>query len=150
MPAWQFGHQMQCWQDGGRKNCAKIPQYVQIETDLHNLQPAVGEVNGDRNNFMYSQWRGGEGQYGQCPMKVDFKNKQAEPPARARGAIARTYFYMRDRYSIRLSKQQTQLFDVWNRQYPVTEWECTRDRRIASMQGNHNPYVQQACEVSKS
>ena len=82
-------------------------------------------------------------------MKVDFKNKQAEPPARARGAIARTYFYMRDRYSIRLSKQQTQLFDVWNRQYPVTEWECTRDRRIANMQGNHNPYVQQACEAFK-
>jgi hypothetical protein len=47
-------------------------------------------VNGDRNNFMYSQWNGGAGQYGQCPMKVDFKNKQAEPPARARGAIAPT------------------------------------------------------------
>ncbi|EHM41375.1 deoxyribonuclease I [Hafnia alvei] len=149
VPAWQFGHQMQCWQDGGRKNCAKIPQYVKIETDLHNLQPAVGEVNGDRNNFMYSQWRGGEGQYGQCSMKVDFKNKQAEPPARARGAIARTYFYMRDQYNIRLSKQQTQLFDVWNRQYPVTKWECLRDQRIANMQGNHNPYVQQACEDLK-
>lgn len=149
VPAWQFGHQMQCWQDGGRKNCAKIPQYVKIETDLHNLQPAVGEVNGDRNNFMYSQWRGGEGQYGQCQMKVDFKNKQAEPPARARGAIARTYFYMRDQYNIRLSKQQTQLFDVWNRQYPVTKWECLRDQRIANMQGNHNPYVQQACENLK-
>lgn len=149
VPAWQFGHQMQCWQDGGRKNCAKIPQYVKIETDLHNLQPAVGEVNGDRNNFMYSQWRGGEGQYGQCQMKVDFKNKQAEPPARARGAIARTYFYMRDQYNIRLSKQQTQLFDVWNRQYPVTKWECLRDQRIANMQGNHNPYVQQACEDLK-
>jgi deoxyribonuclease I len=25
VPAWQFGHQMQCWQDGGRKNCAKFP-----------------------------------------------------------------------------------------------------------------------------
>lgn len=149
VPAWQFGHQMQCWQDGGRKNCAKIPQYVKIETDLHNLQPAVGEVNGDRNNFMYSQWRGGEGQYGQCQMKVDFKNKQAEPPARARGAIARTYFYMRDQYNIRLSKQQTQLFDVWNRQYPVTKWECLRDQRIANMQGNHNSYVQQACEDLK-
>ena len=83
VPAWQFGHQLQCWQDGGRKNCNKDATYRQIETDLHNLQPAIGEVNGDRNNFMYSQWNGGEGQYGQCPMKVDFKNKQAEPPARA-------------------------------------------------------------------
>ncbi|WP_016582476.1 endonuclease, partial [Yersinia pestis] len=73
VPAWQFGHQRQCWQQGGRKNCAKDPVYRQIETDLHNLQPAIGEVNGDRNNFMYSQWNGGSGQYGQCAMKVDFK-----------------------------------------------------------------------------
>ncbi len=75
MPAWQFGHQRQCWQDGGRKNCAKDPVYRKIESDMHNLQPAVGEVNGDRGNFMYSQWNGGEGQYGQCAMKVDFKEK---------------------------------------------------------------------------
>ncbi len=148
VPAWQFGHQLQCWQDGGRKNCNKDATYRQIETDLHNLQPAIGEVNGDRNNFMYSQWNGGEGQYGQCPMKVDFKNKQAEPPAR--GAIARTYFYMRDRYQLRLSRQQTQLFEVWNRQYPVSQWECQREARIAKVQGNHNPYIQQACQQRKS
>ena len=73
VPAWQFGHQRQCWQDGGRKNCAKDPEYRKMESDMHNLQPAVGEVNGDRANFMYSQWNGGEGQYGQCAMKVDFK-----------------------------------------------------------------------------
>ncbi len=39
-----------------------------MESDMHTLQPAVGEVNGDRGNFMYSQWNGGEGQYGQCTM----------------------------------------------------------------------------------
>jgi deoxyribonuclease-1 len=149
VPAWQFGHQRQCWQAGGRKNCVKDPVYRQMETDLHNLEPSVGEVNGDRGNFMYNQWRGGEGQYGRCEMKVDFKDKSAEPPARARGAIARTYFYMRDRYQLRLSSQQTQLFDVWNRLYPVTDWECTRDNRIAAVQGNHNPYVQQACQQRK-
>ncbi|MGQ6549893.1 deoxyribonuclease I [Serratia sp. IR-2025] len=149
VPAWQFGHQLQCWQQGGRKNCNKDPVYRQIEIDLHNLQPAIGEVNGDRNNFMYSQWRGGEGQYGQCQMKVDFKNKQAEPPARARGAIARTYFYMRDRYQLPLSRQQTQLFEAWNRLYPVNAWECRREARIAMVQGNHNPYIQQACQQQK-
>ncbi|MGL5388464.1 MAG: deoxyribonuclease I [Enterobacterales bacterium] len=149
VPAWQFGHQLQCWQQGGRKNCNKDPVYRQIEIDLHNLQPAIGEVNGDRNNFMYSQWRGGEGQYGQCEMKVDFKNKQAEPPARARGAIARTYFYMRDRYQLPLSRQQTQLFEAWNRLYPVSAWECQREARIAIVQGAHNPYIQQACQQRK-
>ncbi|WP_413737092.1 deoxyribonuclease I [Sodalis sp. RH21] len=146
MPAWEFGHQHQCWRDGGRKNCAKDADYRRMENDLHNLQPAIGEVNGDRANFQYSQWRGGEGQYGRCAMKVDFKFKQAEPPARARGAIARTYFYMRDRYHLRLSSQQTQLFEVWDRQYPVTAWECTRNRRIEAVQGNANPYIQRACQ----
>ncbi|MBE5682582.1 deoxyribonuclease I [Pantoea agglomerans] len=146
MPAWEFGHQRQCWQDGGRKTCSKDPDYRRIETDLHNLQPAVGEVNGDRGNFAYSQWNGSEQQYGQCEMKIDFKLKQAEPPARARGAIARTYFYMRDQYHLRISRQQTQLFTAWNKLYPVTIWECERDQRIAKVQGNHNPYVQQACQ----
>ena len=128
----------------------KDPVYRQMESDMHNLQPAVGEVNGDRGNFMYSQWNGGEGQYGQCGMKVDFKEKVAEPPARARGSIARTYFYMRDRYDLNLSRQQTQLFNAWDKQYPVTEWECQRDERIARVQGNHNPYVQRACQAQKS
>ena len=146
MPAWEFGHQRQCWQDGGRKNCNKDPDYRRIETDLHNLQPAVGEVNGDRGNFAYGQWNGSEKQYGQCEMKIDFKLKQAEPPARARGAIARTYFYMRDQYHLRISRQQTQLFTAWDKLYPVTPWECERDQRIARVQGNHNPYVQQACQ----
>ncbi|SFO29310.1 deoxyribonuclease-1 [Candidatus Pantoea varia] len=146
MPAWEFGHQRQCWQDGGRKNCSKDPDYRRIESDLHNLEPAVGEVNGDRGNFAYSQWNGSEKQYGQCEMKIDFKLKQAEPPARARGAIARTYFYMRDQYHLRISRQQTQLFTAWDKLYPVTPWECERDQRIAKVQGNHNPYVQQACQ----
>lgn len=149
MPAWQFGHLRQCWQQGGRKNCAKDPEYRQIESDMHNLEPAVGEVNADRDNFMYGQWNGGGGQYGRCEMKIDFSGQVAEPPARARGAIARIYFYMRDQYHLPLSRQQTQLFDAWDKQYPVTPWECTRDERIAQIQGNHNPYVQQACKAQK-
>ncbi len=32
-----------------------------------------------------------------------------------------------------------------NKMYPVTDWECERDERIAKVQGNHNPYVQRAC-----
>lgn len=95
---------------------------------------------------MYSQWRGGENQYGQCEMKIDFKNKLAEPPVRARGPIARTWFYMRDRYQISMSQKQTQLMTAWGKQYPVTPWECERDKRIAQVQGNHNPHIQQACQ----
>ncbi|WP_339058276.1 deoxyribonuclease I [Candidatus Regiella endosymbiont of Tuberolachnus salignus] len=150
VPAWQFGHQHQCWQQGGRKNCTTDPVYRQMENDLHNLQPAIGEVNGDRSNFMFSQWNGGENQYGRCAMKIDFKNKKADPPPRARGAIARTYFYMRDHYHLQLSSQQSKIFAAWDKQYPVDAWECLREARIAQIQGNHNPYVQQACQRRKN
>lgn len=145
MPAWQFGHLRQCWQDGGRKACRHDPVFRKIESDMHNLQPVIGEVNADRANFMYMQWPGTTRQYGRCPFKVDFENRRAQPPESARGSIARTYFYMRDRYHLPLSRQQTQLFSAWSQHYPVSRWECTRDARIARIQGNHNPYVQQAC-----
>lgn len=92
MPAWQFGHLRQCWQQGGRKNCAKDPEYRQIESDMHNLEPAVGEVNADRDNFMYGQWNGGGGQYGRCEMKIDFSGKwpsrRHEPEAPSPASIS--------------------------------------------------------------
>ncbi|XNM76584.1 endonuclease [Escherichia coli] len=90
-PALQFGHQRQCWQDGGRKNCAKDLVIARWKAICITCSRQSVKVNGDCGNFMYSQWNGGEGQYGQCAMKVDFKEKTADPPARARGAIARTY-----------------------------------------------------------
>lgn len=102
-----------------------------MEADLHNLTPAIGEVNGDRSNFSFSQWNGVDGvTYGQCEMQVNFKERTAMPPERARGAIARTYLYMSEQYGLRLSKAQSQLMQAWNNQYPVSEWECVRDQRI--------------------
>ncbi|ELR65327.1 Endonuclease I precursor [Photobacterium marinum] len=151
VPAWQFGHQLQCWQDGGRKNCGKDARFRHMEADLHNLTPAIGEVNGDRSNFNFRPWNDDKGAfYGQCEMKVDFKQRRADPPPAARGAIARTYLYMSDRYPFRLSRQQRQLMEAWDRQYPVSDWECRRNEKIAEIQGNHNPYVEKACSQRKN
>lgn len=149
VPAWQFGHQRQCWQNGGRKNCSKHDvQFRSMEADLHNLTPAVGEVNGDRSNFNFSQWNGVDGEtYGRCEMQVNFKARKVMPPYCARGSIARTYLYMSREYGFQLSKQQTQLMQAWNKTYPVSEWECIRDERIAKVQGNHNSYVKEACQT---
>ncbi len=48
---------------------------------------------------------------------------------------------MSERYKLRLSKQDQRLYDIWNRQHPVSEWERTRNQRIACVQGNANTYV---------
>ncbi|AAO27086.1 endonuclease I [Buchnera aphidicola str. Bp (Baizongia pistaciae)] len=152
MPAWQFGHSKSCWKKGGRKNCIHDYNYQKIETDLHNLQPVIGEINGDRSNFMYNQFPKStlNGQYGQCSMKIDFKNKLVEPPDISKGAISRIYFYMSDFYHFKLSKKQKKLFLMWNKKYNVTNWECMRDNLIFKIQGNHNPYVYSKCQKNNT
>jgi len=142
MPAWAFGHQLQCWQDGGRKNCRKNPNFKQMEADMHNLVPAVGEVNGDRSNYRYGMLEGERRAYGACDVEIDFKARKAEPAPVLRGDIARTYFYMADTYGVRLSKQQRRLFEAWAKQDPVDDWERKRNRMIEVKQGNRNPYVE--------
>jgi deoxyribonuclease-1 len=54
---------------------------------------------------------------------------------RSRGAIARTYYYMTDQYKIKLSKSQKQLMKGWDKTYLVNNWECQRNKRIASKKG---------------
>ena len=147
VPAWEFGHQLQCWQKGGRKNCSnQDATFTKMEADLHNLVPAIGEVNGDRSNFRFSQWNAQATQYGLCSMVIDFKDKKAEPPARARGQIARTYLYMQQTYQLKIASSQLKLFKAWDKTYPVDTIECKRDQAIADSQGNHNPFVQQQCQ----
>ncbi|MEH6824746.1 MAG: endonuclease [Motiliproteus sp.] len=146
MPAHHFGHQRQCWQQGGRKNCKKDPAFKRMESDLHNLVPAIGEVNGDRSNYRYGMIEGEPRAYGACDFEVGFKGRVAEPAPNMRGDVARIYFYMRDRYDLTLSKAQTRLFTAWSKLDPVDCWECERDRRIAEVQGNHNGYVFSGCQ----
>ncbi len=63
------------------------------------------------------------------------------PRKAVRGMVARTYFYMADRYALRLSKQDQQLYSAWNKTYPVQKWELARNQKIACVTGQGNPYV---------
>ncbi|WP_286913446.1 MULTISPECIES: endonuclease [unclassified Pseudomonas] len=142
VPAWTFGHQRQCWQNGGREHCVDTdPTFRAMEADLFNLYPSVGEVNGDRSNFNYGMVSGVAPQYGQCTTKVDFQQKAAEPRDEVKGLVARTTFYMFDRYQLSMSRQQQQLLMAWDKQHPVSAWEKQRDQRIAQIMGHSNPFV---------
>lgn len=146
VPAWQFGHQLKCWQDGGRQNCRKSSQEFRLmEADLHNLVPAIGEVNSDRSNFNFSEWNGLPHQYGRCPMVVDYKSRKVQPPESARGFIARAYLYMHDRYGFQLAQQQRRLLEAWARQYPPSQWECHRHSAVVAKLGWQNVHVERAC-----
>ena len=142
VPAWTFGNQRQCWQKGGRERCGDDdPVFRAMEADLFNLYPSVGEVNGDRSNFNYGMASGVAPQYGQCKTRVDFNQRAAEPRDEVKGLVARTTFYMFDRYKLSMSRQQQQLLMAWDKQYPVSSWEKERNRRIAAIMGHSNPFV---------
>lgn len=145
VPAYAFGSQRACWKEGGRDQCGDEDKvFARAEADLHNLVPAIGEVNGDRSNFPLTVVEPRADiakQYGRCNMVVDFQNRKAMPPERARGAVARTYLYMNDRYNLNLSAQDRRIYDDWNRRYPVTQKEKDRNQAVACKMGWGNDYV---------
>lgn len=142
VPAWVIGHQRQCWQHGGRRNCSKSdPVFRRAEADLHNLVPAIGELNGDRSNYAYGWLPQAPSQYGACPMVVDFKARLAMPRKAVRGSVARTYLYMSQRYRLRLSSHSRKLYSAWDKAYPVQPWERQRNQRIGCVMGWGNPFV---------
>ncbi|UTH73105.1 endonuclease [Chromobacterium sp. IIBBL 290-4] len=151
VPAWALGHQRQCWQSGGRKECAASDALFRMaEGDLNNLVPAVGEVNGDRGNFSYGVWaRKPAPLYGQCQSVVDFSLKRFQPREEVRGAAARITLYMHQRYGLRMSSQDRQLMCGWARQYPVSDWEVQRNKRIVQWQGEGNFLVSQPGSLSQ-
>lgn len=149
MPAWQFGHFMQCWQDGGRKKCeVESEEFKKAEGDLHNLYPAVGEVNGDRSNYRYTQGNGSP-MYGKCEMHINFQDRSAEIPQRARGIAARAMLYMSETYKVQLSKNQRKLYEVWDEIYPPDADECMWNSLIKKRQGTDNRFISSKCGISK-
>gem|GEM_PF-87606 len=143
VPAWHFGHQLRCWQDGGRLHCRNNnEQFQRMEADMHNLVPAIGEINGDRSNYKFSMIGGEKRVYGQpVNMEILSGERTAEPPENVHGDIARTYFYMMDRYEMRISDQQKQLFIAWNNSDPVDNWEREKNLLVKDLQGDENNYV---------
>ena len=116
-----------------------------MQADMYNLFPAIGAVNAVRSNKQYSVLPGSESAFGSCPAKVD--GNRFEPPERAKGQVARAALYMADSYpKYRLSGQQQKLFEAWDKMFLVEEWECTRAKRIETLQGNENARVKEPCK----
>lgn len=147
VPASEFGRQRACWRDGGRKNCTRNdPVFSAMEGDPYNLLPVVGEVNGDRGNLKFGMVPEQAGQgYGACGSRVDFKAGVFMPRPDARGDVARTYLYFRERYGLKLARQSEQLYAAWGRADPVDARECRRARVIARKTGIENPILAAAC-----
>lgn len=57
------------------------------------------------------------------------------------GIHTRTYFYMSDRYKLKISDQDRKLFEAWSLKYPVKPWEAQRNQLVSCRMGWGNPFV---------
>ena len=116
-----------------------------MESDMYNLFPSIGEVNGLRSNYSMTIIKGEDREFGKCD--VEIKRRKVEPRDEVRGEIARTYMYMDSVYPGKgiISKKNRSMFEEWNRSDPVDEWECERSKRIERIQGNRNEVVMKRC-----
>lgn len=156
IPAENFGRGFKCWSLGdeqcikknnksykGRRCCSKVNQKFKLmQADMHNLVPAIGELNAHRSNFKYMQIPGEKRYYGKnIDFEVDFKRRWVEPADDIKGDIARTYFYFEKTYGMKISKQQKRLLTIWDKNDPVDNWEREKNNLIYKYQGNKNPFI---------
>ncbi len=162
VPAQVFGQSFAAWRDGHRqcvdtrgrsfsgRNCARkvSHSFRYMEADMHNLVPAIGEVNATRSNYDMAMIAGERREFGRCDLEI--ADRKVEPRADIRGDIARIYLYMDAAYPGRgiISHENRKLLQSWDAEDPVDAWECERARRIERVQGNPNVRVNRACRAA--
>lgn len=154
VPASRYGRNFDAWSKGhpdcekkGRsykgRDCARrvSEAFNLMEADMFNLQPAIGEVNGDRSNYRMTVLDGEAREYGRCD--VEIRDRLIEPRPEVRGDVARTYLYMAWAYPevVILEPKEREMFARWDREDPPDDWERERARRIAAIQKNTNPFI---------
>ena len=162
VPAENFGRSFKEWREGSEKcfkkgrrltnrKCAETnPEFSHMEADLYNLWPEVGELNGLRSNFSMAALGGPEKNpggisFGGC--KAVVADRKFEPMDLAKGIVARVHLYMDQAYPGHgiISGKNSKLFDAWDKQFPVTDWECRRAAKIKMIQGGENPILEKRC-----
>jgi len=124
-----------------REGCLKVDQvYLNYYTDLHNLQPAVAEINRDRGDRPYCSTIGGK-EYGTSGVRIDLLRDCLWVPDSIKGNVARVILYMSGRYGIDLPTKDKNLYQNWNTLDPVDNDERLRNKEIALIQGNINSFI---------
>lgn len=128
---------------GTRKQCQRqSAKFRGIESDLHNIYPALITVNKARSNYRFGDVRGEKREFGKrCDFEVNQRKRVAEPAKKVRGEVARAMLYMAYQYQLTLHKKTEQLMRKWDRQDPPGHEEKRRAKIIQREQGRENPFV---------
>ena len=134
---------LQC---GTRDECRSNNRlFNKIEGDLHNLYPAISQLNYERQSYRFGEVKGEKRHYGEhCDFEVNKRKRVAEPRAAVRGDVARSMLYMEYQYrdvGLKLFNKQAALMLQWHDNDPPSSSELERNDRIEKLQGNRNPFI---------
>ena len=136
-------------------------------TDLMHIVPVDGWINSMRNNFPYGETQGemnhSEGYFSKLGKSTveGYDGTVFEPNDEYKGDFARIYFYMATCYEDKIGgwKQNADtdmlsgdnytayaewalpMLLRWSEQDPVSQKEIDRNKAVATIQGNRNPFV---------
>jgi len=150
MPLNSFAGSMHCWNElictksnglmfKGENCCGTIsPKFKSMESDMHNLIPSfdwpIGRDNYSSNPVSF----GGVEEYKMCSKEAVIPNG---PTGKARGNLARAYFYMSFLYRIQIQHNLEENLRTWHFEDPPDKMEEIRNSLIEQVQGNRNPFI---------
>ena len=106
---------------------------------MHNLFPTVGEVNGDRSNFVFGDIDREERKYGECDFEV--AERIVEPKKSIRGDIACSYFYMSHQYKMAIPDDYEEMLREWHLSDPPDEWYRDRNSLMKMCKEQESVYL---------
>jgi len=128
---------------GDRDNCRRNSElFNRIESDMHNMYPARGELNKARGALPFREIRGEQHHVQGCDFEVDSRNRAVEPRPAARGNVARAMLYMEERYGLEIFERQRRMLLQWHENDPVDDDERSRNAVIRRLQGEDNRWIE--------
>ena len=138
-------------------------QAAPMVSDLFNVYPTDGKVNGMRSNYPYGEvgsasYTSVNGSKLGTSSFAGYADIVFEPIDEFKGDFARTYFYMATRYAsvcqswasgaevlygtnLGFTSYAINLFLKWSRQDPVSVKETARNEAVYGIQNNRNPFI---------
>jgi deoxyribonuclease-1 len=119
------------------------------KADLHHLYPTNSKANGRRGNDIFTDVSNNNPIFTGCPESkfgesVEGRVSGFEPPDAHKGNVARAIFYFAVRYEMEISKVEEDVLRHWNQMDPVDAEEQKRNDTIETIQGNRNPFIDDA------
>jgi deoxyribonuclease-1 len=116
-------------------------KFSRLESDLHNMYPALENVARARADFPFGPIAGEYRDFFECNFEYDARDHIVEPRSIAQGNIARAILYMHLEYELPVEKQLLTRVLEWNRNDPPSKDEIRRNDIIEKLQGTRNPFI---------